>query len=883
MNYTSFLISNFSTGLDKEGQPWLLPVDAQAELFDGYIYNGVWRKRYGYNQYATGQRGGSTYTESRMIHTVSVAMTGAINGVNKVFTAALTTPVSRGSVVVEGDNPVQSFTDDGSGKFYDGITPIGTVDYGTGAVSITLPSAPLGGSNVTVTYDIFQKLPVMGVMNFYSQTGVRELIVADTKYVNRYNSVTNRFDDISPSTLLTGTNTNFFSWTNAPDSSDNQRLLFVNNNDPIQQYNGSTVTPFNVYTESTSVSGAASGVLGDGTAGPYSITTPANTGILPGSLSISEPTTPQTVTDDGFGNLTGDGTGTVNYLNGTISVTFNAAVGIGNAINLTYTQLTTKINTCLHVRYFKDRIILLNVVENGGTRRGLRIRISGTGIYSDIFTTDAIGAGFIDIPNDSFIQACDFNRDTLLIFTETSVWIMRYSGSDVVPFAIERIDESRGSQAPYGTITYLNRTSAESPRGLILSDGYSVVRSDEKIPSYSFNEIDQVKFKLCFAGAVDTTRDHYLIHPSPGMTQSDRILVTNYEEDNFAVYRIPLSCMGEYIGSYTVTWNDLLVYETWDELAADYGDWGAFSYSENAPISIGGGHEGQIFKLNATETIDYPVKIRGITIVDSDTLRVTTDFQNYAVGDIIYLEGITGTAEANDKQAAIKAINTANYIFDLDIQTANFTAYTSGGIASKVIPFQTKTKQFNPFAETNQKVRCGWVYFYVNASDTFLTRNAYIIDAMQSNPCQLTVPSHGFTTGDNIYIDNVGGMTELNQNFYTVTVEDADTIYLDDTDATGYTAYTSGGFTSIEEPAKLQIKIISNDREQSTQVTGYSPTAYEVNLTSEQASQGVKKWYKLYVNQVARFIQFEISNNQAGCKVELQAIMPGFAGVGRMI
>src|SRR5690606_26847103 len=105
------------------------------------------------------------------------------------------------------------------------------------------------------------------------------------------------------------------------------------------------------------------------------------------------------------------------------------------------------------------------------------------------------------IPDETFIQAPDFNRDDLIVFTNSSTWVVRFTGSDVVPFSLDRIDESRGSQAPYGTITYLNRTSAASPRGLIISDGYSVIRSDDKIPQFSFNNIDQSRFFQCFAGA----------------------------------------------------------------------------------------------------------------------------------------------------------------------------------------------------------------------------------------------------------------------------------------------------------------------------------------------------------------------------------------------
>ena len=967
MNYQSYLIAGFATGLDKAVQPWMLPQEAQFELFDGYVYRAVWQKRQGYSQFATGQKGGTSYTESRMIHHVTNQLfatgngtpgpyngfakstfrqfliagngtaspynaflanghvtpgsvviidetglqiivdngsgtftgngfgsinytTGAVSvgftnpvGIGNTISQTLSsteTPISRGSVVITHAASGQTVRDNGLGIFTGNGT--GTINYQTGAISITF-NANANATPITQSFDIFNGLPVMGVMNFYTQTNSRQLIVADTKYVNRYNPNTNRLEDISPTPLFTGTNSDFFSWTNYPDPDDDQRLLFVNNVDPIHQYSGGAVTVYPLYTNSVQITNVASGVVGNGTTGPYTINTPANTGIVPGTLSIIDTVGAQTVTDNLFGILQGAGTGTVDYLSGAIVVTFTVAVGVGNPINLTYKQLNTPLETCLHIRNMKDRGIALSTVEAGGIRRGLRIRISGTGAFGDVWTTDAIGAGFIDIPDNTYIQACDFNRDDLLIFTESSTWVMKYTNSDVVPFSLDRIDESRGSQAPYGTITYLNRTSAASTRGLILSDGYSVVRNDDKLPDFSFNQVNQARFFQCFAGAVDTDRDHYLIYPTPGHEVSDQILVTNYEEDNFALYRIPLSCMGSFIGAFDVTWDDLLIYSNWDQMAAVYGSWNSFGFTQGSPFAVGGGHEGQIFKLNVIEIEDYPVQIRGMTVIDALTLRITTDFQNYQIGDVITIEAAAGMIQANDKQGAIKNIVTPNYTFDIEINTANFSAYTSAGTASKVIQFSTKTKKFNPFAEQNLKVRCGWVYFYVSTTGTNLTDNKYIIGATNTNPCVLNIPGHGYVTGDQVFVDGVGGMTQLNGNYYYITVIDANFISLDGVDATAYGVYTSGGFATTPSPAKLTVRVIVNDTEQSTQVGSFNPAPYEINLTSQQASNGIKKWYKLFINQVGRFVQFEFGNQQSGAKVEIQAIMPGMAGVGRMI
>jgi hypothetical protein len=856
-------------------------------MFDGYVYLGVWQVRDGYKQFATGERDGVPYCESRMVNRSSNQLIAVGDGSTKIFDYnALNLPLRRGTVsiqyIIGGTTYVA--IDNGLGTFtgFSVDVAASTVNYTTGAIHIEFTTAPDSATNITTTYDQMQGLPVMGIMNFISQTNSKQLILADTKYINRYNIVTNRLDDITPSALLTGNNTNFLSWTGYKDPNDKQRLLYVNYKDPIYQYNGLAITPYNVYTTSNQQSSVASGIVGDGTAGPYVINTPANTGIVPSTLIINEPISGQTVTDNLFGSLQGDGTGTVSYLTGQITVTFNAVIAVGNPINLTYKQLANPIETALHLFDFKDRLVVLSTIESG-TQYGLRIRVSGTGAYGDIFTNDAIGAGLIDIPDSSFIQGSDFNRDDLLIFTELSTWILKYTSNDVVPFSLDKIDGTRGSTAPHGTITYLNRTNALSPRGLIITDGYAISRSDDKIPNYSYNSINPDRYSQCFAGAVDEDRDHYLIHPTPESEISDVILVTNYQEDNYAVYRIPLSCMGEYVNQFDITWNDLSIYSTWDELATVYKNWNSFAYTKGSPFSVGGGHRGQITRLNDNETEDYPVKIRNIQILDPQTLRITTDFQEWVLGDYINFNAITGMVELNGKQVPITNV-IDSYTFDVSpIYTANFNPYVSNGVCSKVIVFETKTKKFNPFAENDQKVRCGWVYFYVSTSGCDLTDNKDIIEITQSNPCLLTVPAHGYTTGQQVFINGVNGMTELNGSYYYITVIDLNTIQLDGIDSTAFAAYTQRGFTSTPTNAKLQVRVIVNDTEQSTQLNNFNPAPYEVNLTNLKGQIGVKTWYKIWVNQVGRFIQLQFGNAQAGASVQIHAVMPGFAGIGRLL
>jgi hypothetical protein len=826
MSYTPYLIADFATGIDKRLQPWLSPDDAQQELYDGDVYRGTMSKRTGYRYFATGERGGAPYRESRIVHKlVAVPAVEVPNGAILTFTLAATAQIARGSVTVNGSNPVVSRTDNGLGVFTaGGGVASGTINYITGAISVTFTVAPVGGSTVTFTYSFMPGNPVMMVANFVTASNIRELIVADTRYVNRYNSTTNILEDISPAVAYTGNKFNFFSWVNYESATSTPRLIFSNNKDVIQQYDGASVTDY-VYNMLTTA------------AVPAAVTT----------------------------------------------------------------------LTCALVFQMKDRLLLLRTTENG-TIYGRRIRISGTGASSDDFRTSATGAGVIDIPDGTWIAGAAFNRDDLIIFTEQATWALKFTGNDTVPFVLNKIDESRGSEATYAAITYLNRTSAASRRGLIISDGYRVDRQDLSIPDFSFDEIDGRVFSLCFAGSVDAERDHYLIYPPQNQTidseVSRRILVTNYDEDNYSIYRLPLSCMGTYVVAFDVIWSDLSIYENWDQFATAYGNWNSFAYNSGTPFSVGGGHNGEIWTLSVTESEDNIVRIYNITVIDANTIEVTTDFNNFVEdysgkddtlgADTIFITGVAGMVEVNDQQFPIKQVISPN-VFRLDLGTSpitpplpatSFGAYTSGGTATRVIPFYSLFKQFNPFIEQDKKVRCGWVYMYVNSTGTKLQQKISISNVTQSNPAIVTtVIENGFANGEQISFSGIAGMVELNNQKAFITVLTPTTFSLNGIDSTGFTAYTSGGYAGSAEKAKIVINILTNDRiaNNFTQIQNLSQQPYQGNATNLTFEDGGKKWYKVYINQVGKFIQFLFTNTQAGSEIHIQAVMPGFQSLGRII
>jgi len=743
MTYTPFLIANFATGFDKELQPWLLPNDAFTQLTDGYVYRGVVNKRDGYNGYAIGED--STYCESRMVHKVTAEAYGTGDGSAGPYThTAANLPLRRGTTTITAG--AQSATDNSNGVFV--TTPAGgtgTINYTTGQMSVTFNAAVAGAVPITVTYSYHQGLPVMGVMSFYPKNNVRELLVVDTKYVNKYDPATDRLIDVSPASAYNGDNSDFWGWVNYAAANSDPRLLFCNrvNGDVIQQWNGTTVTAY--------------------------------------------------------------------------APTF--AVGTLNARQMFN---------------FSGRLVLFQTWENG-VFYPKRIRISGTGANCDVFDLTATGAGLIDIDDNTQFFGAIQNRNDLLVFTEGSTWVLKFSGNDVAPFQLQRIDNSRGSSAAFSVISYLNRTMAASPRGLILCDGYQVERMDANIPRFSFDDINSKYFNRCFSAFLDEDRDVYMMYPSVNVERpilvnenaSDEILVTNFEEDNFCVYQIPLSCMGNFIETIAKQWQDLTAvqgFPDWNALAAKYNNWNAFPFTVGAPISIGGGHKGEIWSLNNTQGQDNPQPIRGITIVSKYVIQVTTDWNNYELGDSIFFDGVGGMTEINRRQGVIKSISTAYNVFTVEFiqksigEDGIVNAYTSGGMASRCIPLIATSKKLNPWINSDKKVRCGWMYFYVSVLGTPL---------LHKGPDE------------------------------------------------------DGNEIDIADNAIINVSVlVGNNEESDFSATQFN---YEVNCTNINEEIGKKKWVKIWINQVGQFLQFQMKNNQASTNVQIHAMMCGFQPLGRLV
>lgn len=210
--------------------------------------------------------------------------------------------------------------------------------------------------------------------------------------------------------------------------------------------------------------------------------------------------------------------------------------------------------------------------------------------------------------------------------------------------------------------------------------------------------------------------------------------------------------------------------------------------------------------------------ITGITQASPGVITIVG--HGYSTGDEVYIEGVGGMTELNGAFYLVVRINNDTFsLTDLDgnaINTGAFTAFTSGGTTARVYEIATPYTQIQ--AEKIMMDGINDVQYLVDGvhmprkltrlSNTNWTLASYtrtndpfeqkaITGASQANPASITCVGHGFSTGDEVFIEDIVGMTQLNNRYFVVTVVDPDTFTLDGENSTSHTAYTSGGIVAL--------------------------------------------------------------------------------------
>jgi|ERR1700722_3764102 len=399
---------------------------------------------------------------------------------------------------------------------------------------------------------------------------------------------------------------------------------------------------------------------------------------------------------------------------------------------------------------FRGRMVLFNTWEGStpgnATNFSNRIRWSTIGNPFIAYTNGPPAAGswrddirgqggFLDIPTSEDIISVGFVRDNLVVYCERSTWQLRFTGRAIAPFQIERVNSEIGAEGPFSAIQFDTSLVAIGDKGIIECDSYKADRIDIKIPDFVYQINLETNGNFRVHGIRDfLKRLAYWTIPPASTNPAGGIfpanrLVYNYENDSWALFTDSLTAMGNYQPQSDRTW--LNTDKPWIECNFTWID-----QPISTPAIIAGNQQGYVSYISKDDvtTNDVSLFISNITANTSTPTVITSPNHNLQ-----------------------------NFGFN-DPWQPGYVISISG------IPVGS------PFASSLNNPQVGLITAATNA-----------------NPCQITSAVHNLSTGNQIIISGVGGMTQLNGNTYTITVVDANNFTLNGINSTAFGAYTSGG------------------------------------------------------------------------------------------
>lgn len=450
------------------------------------------------------------------------------------------------------------------------------------------------------------------------------------------------------------------------------------------------------------------------------------------------------------------------------------------------------VNRCLMIKVVGNRLCLFNTNETitgtGTFDYPVRIRwcnaltnAVATVIAAPYFNVwDEIvpgqGGGHLDAVGSQYIITLGQIQTNVLFASQgqlfSSWYEMRTVNDPKIPFVIVKISTSRNVQSTFGTVVLDRQLTSVGDTGLITTDGNTVARYDQRIPQFAVDNIDQEKFQECFGVRNDLLWQTWLLYPNSiddngNVQNTNQVLVYNYQDQCWSIYR----------PAYPATLNGVAI-------TANITCLGLTFFPDIDPTWISYGSE-----LPDLAWIDFDEETWTSSPQKSSNVLVGGD----ELGNIWYMD--SGGGDAADNTIYLAPLDDGEEI-ELNLITRQWYPFASEGVAAQFgyvdmlidgDPISTGTIKFNVDNEINN---------YLSTNFTCIPFENIIIAAItnitNANPGEVTSPNHGLISGQTVYIFAVNGMVEVNNNFFTITVVDADHFTIG-VDTSAFGVYTMNG------------------------------------------------------------------------------------------
>lgn len=376
-----------------------------------------------------------------------------------------------------------------------------------------------------------------------------------------------------------------------------------------------------------------------------------------------------------------------------------------------------------HVYWFGERLnffvpnFTTTTEQQGILFSGIRTA-SGNG---DKF--NVAGAGIIRLDTFEVIQGVSILGDMIAMNLSKSNWILEKTTDPFNPYRPRKIPSVIGTDAPFSFAQWDGRITTLGKSGIIEMTSQQSLRIDNKIPYFTVDDIEALKFDFTYGG-FDRNNGQFLwnyVESGSGSDTQNKILAYNYEEKSWSVYNLRTSVFGETQIGTEIVWNqiDETRKDSWARWDTTEEIWNKIGLKSAVDKTLAGDDDGFIYEINQ-DYDDYTVAISGITVANPAVLTISESA--FKVGDRVTISDVEGMTQINnfdsgeENEGFIPYTVTAstNTSVTLNVDSSNFSAYTQNGIISKVISFSAKTNPFNPYRSNGRKIFISMVEVLMN-------------------------------------------------------------------------------------------------------------------------------------------------------------------------
>jgi hypothetical protein len=354
-------------------------------------------------------------------------------------------------------------------------------------------------------------------------------------------------------------------------------------------------------------------------------------------------------------------------------------------------------------------------------------------LYSGIRTTsgngdkfNVVGSGLLQADTYEVITGVSILGQVIVLNFNRSAWTLEKTTDAFNPYFIRKIPSVLGTNAKFSAVGWNDIVDSMGKTGILECDGRLSLRKDNKIPTFTEEDIDQISFNLTYGG-FDRLNEQFLwaykISESDSATQNS-VLVRNYEEDSWSLFDQRFSVFGQTDLGINFTWDDIdesndpswAQWDTTEEL------WNRIGLGVAIQKTLAGDDLGFIYELNR-DFDDNSVNISAIA--SGATTTLTIDESSYIAGDFVTVENVQGMIQINNYDPALPnliyipwtVLSATPTSIVINADSTLFDPYVlNTGRVSKLITFTAETIPFNPYRSQGRMVNISIIEFLIDVN-----------------------------------------------------------------------------------------------------------------------------------------------------------------------